>query len=106
MDNEEKLREYLKRLAGQLDESQVRVRELEEQQREPVAVVGVACRFPGGARGLEGLWDLVAGGVDATGEFPADRGLDVEGLDRPDPGAPGKAYARRGGILSAAAELH
>ena len=99
MDNEERLREYLKRLARQLDDSQARVRELEERQREPIAVVGVACRFPGGARGLDGLWDLVRDEVDATGDFPADRGWDVEGLYDPDPDAKGKTYTRRGAFL-------
>jgi pimaricinolide synthase PimS2 len=99
MDNEERLREYLKRLARQLDESQLRVRELEERQHEPIAVVGVACRFPGGARGLEGLWGVVRDQVDATGDFPADRGWDTEGLYDPDPDARGKTYARRGAFL-------
>ena len=66
---------------------------------EPIAVVGVACRFPGGARSMDGLWDLVREQVDATGEFPTDRGWDIEALYDPDPEANGKTYTRRGAFL-------
>ena len=62
---------------------------------EPVAVVGIGCRFPGGAGSAQELWDLVAGGVDAVGDFPADRGWDPAG----------GAYARRGGFVYDAAEF-
>ena len=72
---------------------------------EPVAIVGMGCRFPGGAQGPEGLWELVASGTDAVSGFPADRGWDVEGLFDPDPDAAGKSYTRHGGFLHEAADF-
>jgi acyl transferase domain-containing protein len=66
---------------------------------EPVAVVGMACRFPGGATTPEGFWDLLANGRDATCEVPPDRWKIDEFYD-PDPDAPGRMYVRRGGFLS------
>ncbi len=80
MTNEEKLREYLKRVTADLYQTRERLRRIEDQRQELVAIVGMGCRFPGGVRDPEGLWGLVAGGVDAIGPFPGDRGWDVEGL--------------------------
>ncbi|GAA3413292.1 hypothetical protein GCM10018952_29360 [Streptosporangium vulgare] len=72
---------------------------------EPIAIVGMACRFPGGVSSPEGLWDLVAQARDAVSDFPSDRGWDVEGVYSPEPGAPGKSYTRHGAFLYDAAEF-
>ncbi|MEB3020581.1 type I polyketide synthase [[Mycobacterium] crassicus] len=64
---------------------------------EPIAIVGIGCRFPG-ADGPEEFWRLLSGGVDATSEVPADR-WDVDAFYNPDPAVPGTAVTRRGGFL-------
>ncbi|WP_309235581.1 type I polyketide synthase, partial [Amycolatopsis sp. SID8362] len=73
--------------------------QLVDASNEPIAIVGMSCRFPGGVASPEDLWRLVSDGADVVSEFPADRGWNVGALYDPDPAATGTSYTREGGFL-------
>ncbi|MEU1815980.1 SDR family NAD(P)-dependent oxidoreductase [Streptomyces roseifaciens] len=99
MADEKELRAYLKRAITDAREARKRLREVEEKAQEPIAIVGMACRYPGGVASPEDLWRLVDDEVDAVTGFPVNRGWNLEDLFDADPGRTGKSYVREGGFL-------
>ncbi|WP_438268558.1 type I polyketide synthase [Micromonospora peucetia] len=99
MPTEAEFLDYLRRATADLRDARRRVREVEAKDREPMAVIGMACRFPGGVTSPAELWDLVDRGGEGVGDFPADRGWDLERLFHVDPDNPGTSYSNQGGFL-------
>ncbi|MFI2666522.1 type I polyketide synthase, partial [Micromonospora carbonacea] len=105
MDTEEKLREYLKRVTTDLRRTRQRLRDVEDAAGQPIAIVGMACRFPGGITSPDALWDLVAASGDAVGPFPADRGWDLTDLHDPTRERPGTSCVAEGGFVHDAGDF-
>ncbi|MFI8910142.1 amino acid adenylation domain-containing protein [Streptomyces sp. NPDC053513] len=101
-ETDERLLGSLKRLTLDLHRTRERLRELEDGDREPIAIVGMACRYPGGIDSPAALWRLLVEGGETVGPFPRDRGWD-EGLYDPDGG--GRSLTGAGGFLRGAADF-
>lgn len=88
----------IKRALLALEDMQAKLEALEYAKREPIAIIGMGCRFPGGADSPEAFWKLLSDGVDAIAPIPIDR-WNVDDYYDPNPDTPGKMYARQGGFL-------
>nr|WTB28354.1 SDR family NAD(P)-dependent oxidoreductase [Streptomyces sp. NBC_00830]WTB35728.1 SDR family NAD(P)-dependent oxidoreductase [Streptomyces sp. NBC_00830] len=97
--SEAKLVEALRTSLKQNERLRDQLRRETRQRTEPIAIVGMACRFPGGITSPEDLWRLVDEGIDATGPFPGDRGWETERIHDPAGERPHTTYVNRGGFL-------
>ncbi|MFE1037046.1 SDR family NAD(P)-dependent oxidoreductase [Streptomyces sp. NPDC058807] len=98
----DKVASYLRRATLDLRAARQRVHELEA---DPIAIVGTACRLPGGIETPEDFWKVLAAGEERLSGFPDDRGWDLAGLYHPDPDHPGTTYVRTGAFLKGAGEF-
>ena len=99
--NPEENRESLvspQQLLEQLKQARLQLEQIEKQKTEPIAIIGMACRFPGGVKNPTDYWQLLRDGVDAIAEIPPQR-WNIERYYHPDPDVPGKMYARFGGFI-------
>ncbi|WP_245980022.1 type I polyketide synthase [Streptomyces diacarni] len=102
---DDKVVETLKWMADELTSAKRQMAQLEAERAEPVAIVGMGCRFPGDVSSPDELWRLLSEGTDAIGPLPADRGWQLPELYDPDPAAPGTAYVSEGGFLATAGDF-
>src|SRR3954469_1660058 len=105
MANDGKIRDYLRRATADLQHTRRRLREVEAKAHEPIAIVSMCCRYPGGVSSPEDLWNLVVSGDDGIASFPDNRGWDLLDLYDPRPATPGKTYCLKGGCLSEAGQF-
>ncbi|UGT45358.1 SDR family NAD(P)-dependent oxidoreductase [Nocardia yamanashiensis] len=100
-----KLADALRASLKETDRLRARNRQLDAALREPIAIVGMACRYPGGVESPEDLWRVVTDGVDATTDLPANRGWDIERIYDPTGELPGRSHTRSGGFLHGAGDF-
>ncbi|MFE6023658.1 type I polyketide synthase, partial [Streptomyces sp. NPDC056441] len=99
MTDDDKLRYFLRRVTADLQETRGKLRAAEEKDNDPIAITAMSCRFPGGVRAPEDLWQVMMSQVDALSPFPEDRGWDFEGLFFRDPDDPARTYTLEGGFV-------
>ncbi|MFJ2420645.1 SDR family NAD(P)-dependent oxidoreductase, partial [Streptomyces brevispora] len=105
MANDEKILDYLKKVTADLHRTRRRLQDAEAAAQEPIAIVAMGCRYPGGVTTPEELWQLVAEGRDAVSGMPDDRGWDLDQLMGEDASQPGTSYVHQGGFLQGAGDF-
>lgn len=90
--------EFSKRISQALKQARTQLEEIQRQKNEPIAIVGMGCRFPGKVKNPSSFWQMLKNGVDCISEIPVQR-WDLKDYYDPDPDVPGKMYTREGGFI-------